>query len=193
MGYVDHTDHFHFDGCFYGDLLHGQFQHQDQVLCLGSLQHGFHLNNYRPLATISALTLSATVFCPPLDLTASSTHFNFKLGLGHYFKLRLEHFFTKAHFNVPSWSTSSTLATIMLFLLFVKPLATVQPESCSLGAVNWCWSGISSQIPWAQYSCCDSWLSFDPSVVSTLCYSPAASLAQTPLRLCCAGTDSWDL
>ena len=42
----------------------------------------------------------------------------------------------------------------------VKPLATVQPESCSLGSVNWCWSGISSQIPWAQYPRCDSCLSF---------------------------------
>ena len=45
----------------------------------------------------------------------------------------------------------------------VKPVVTVQPESCFLGSVNWCWSGISSQIPRTQYSCCDSHLSFDSS------------------------------
>ena len=54
-----------------------------------------------------------------------------------------------------------TIAVPRLPFLHVKCLATVQPESCSLGSVNWCWSGISSQIPWSQYSCCDSRLSFD--------------------------------
>ena len=62
------------------------------------------------------------------------------------------------------WSTFFTSSNDMLIILFVKPLATVQPESCSLGPVNWCWSGISSQIPRAQYSCCDSCLSFDFSL-----------------------------
>ena len=45
----------------------------------------------------------------------------------------------------------------------VKPVVTVQPESCFLGSVNWCWSGISSQIPRMEYSCCESHLSFDSS------------------------------
>ena len=55
---------------------------------------------------------------------------------------------------------------LMVAFLFVKPVATVQPESCSFDSVNWCWSGISSQMSRAQYSCCDSRLSFDSSWLS---------------------------
>ena len=106
------------------------------------------------------------------------------------------HFFVRHHplsHLENSASSSSTSHFNLLTTSLVKPLATVQPESCSLGSVNWCWSGISSQIPWAQYSCCDSCLSFDPFLVSALRYGPAVSLAQTPLRRFFAGTGSWDL
>ena len=69
----------------------------------------------------------------------------------------------------------------------VKPVDTVQPESCSLGSVNWCWSGISSQIPRSQYSCCDSNLSFD-LLFSALSYGPAVgSRSNSPLPVLC-----WD-
>ena len=107
---------------------------------------------------------------------------------GHYFDSQHPLF----HLGLSASSSSPTHFNLHTTSL-VKPLATVQPESCSLGSVNWCWSGISSQIPWAQYSCCDSCLSFDPSFVSALRYGPAASLAQTPPRRFFSGTGSLDL
>ena len=81
------------------------------------------------------------------------------------------------------------LLIFMVTIFFVKLVATVQPESCFLGSVNWCWSGISSQIPRTQYSCCDSrhtlvWLLLPPA----LCYGLAVSLDWTPPCLCFAGT-----
>ena len=82
--------------------------------------------------------------------------------LHHWLQLR-GHYFDSHHplFHLGlSASSSSTKHFNLHTTSLVKPLATVQPESCSLGSVNWCWSGISSQIPWAQYSCCDSCLRF---------------------------------